>query len=461
MKRAFARAALAATLLLGAAPARAAAPATWAPVTVENGVPEIGANDLARLLGASKFWRADVRKLVLRAGSHGITLTAENPVVIVDDRTVLLPSPVRSVYGELRVPVALLRALPTDGALPRLAYDGTAQRVRVTPTAGFVDAPRVSDDGRVTRIVIPAERAGTAEVTGMSRARFRLRVGGALAGQLSDSLPAGALVRDLRASAFPNGVSFEFVLDPAATGYRIERDEEVGRVTLTIARSAGSGFERFAAEGPKGPRPLRVVVIDPGHGGPDAGAEAEGAVEKTLALALARALASELSHRTGARLVLTRTDDRGLSQDQRAEIANRSRADLVLALHFDALAGSRAQGATAYCAPAAVPEGGDLGVGGSRGVALVPWRDVALVHAVEGRGIAEAVASSLEHRGFGPARVRERLPYALVGVAAPGIALECAMLSDSESRTRVLSARGLRDLASAIADGVIAWQRGE
>ena len=89
------------------------------------------------------------------------------------------------------------------------------------------------------------------------------------------------------------------------------------------------------------------------------------------------------------------------------------------------------------------------------------WRDVAARHAVESRALADAVTAAFEERGLGPARVRERLPVPLLGVNAPGILLECATLTSAEDLARVSAPEGLRALASAIADGVLAWGRHE
>jgi N-acetylmuramoyl-L-alanine amidase len=58
-------------------------------------------------------------------------------------------------------------------------------------------------------------------------------------------------------------------------------------------------------------------------------------------------------------------------------------------------------------------------------------------------------------------RVRERLPMALLGVTAPGVLLECGTLSNAAERARLLAPNGLRLLAAAITDGLIAWQRGD
>ena len=60
---------------------------------------------------------------------------------------------------------------------------------------------------------------------------------------------------------------------------------------------------------------LHTIVLDPGHGGSDAGVRVDGVDEKTLALALARLVAEELAHRSGAHAVLTRRDDRDMTQE--------------------------------------------------------------------------------------------------------------------------------------------------
>ena len=104
--------------------------------------------------------------------------------------------------------------------------------------------------------------------------------------------------------------------------------------------------------GPQDPsRPL--VVIDAGHGGHDPGATGASALggikEKTLALALARALRDRLLREGGVRVALTRDDDRFLVLEERAEIARQLGADLFLSIHADS-AGDRAgvSGASVY-----------------------------------------------------------------------------------------------------------------
>ena len=444
---------VAASLSLAAAPPPAGAPS--APVTRVAGVPSVGANDFARLLGGVMFWRADTRKLVIRAVGHRLTFTVDAPIVVLDEHTLRLDAPVRSVGGELQIPISILPQLPRDTTGAHLVLEADGARIRLVPAGGLVGPPVVTvPAGGVTRLALATAHAEDARVTGRGRGHFRLWVPGAAAGPPPGALPAGSLVRRIRGFESSEGVTYELELDPSVQSYRLSTPAHRDQLVLEFSRGAGSG-EPFAPEGPAGPRALRVVVLDPGHGGDDPGVVEQGVSEKDLTLQLARLLASELERRAGARVVLTRTDDRSMAQEDRAELANRSRADIVLSLHFDAVPGTRAHGATAWCAPASFAGGDEA----TTGLPLLPWRDVALRHAVESRELADDVSSALDAMGQGPSRVHERLPVALLGVSAPGLALECATLTSPADLERVRSPEGLHDLAVAIANGLVEWAR--
>lgn len=433
-----------------------------APTRVLDGEVVIGANDLARLLDATKFWRADVRKLVLRTHDHRILLTADNPFVLVDDATLRLPSPVRSFKGELQVPVALVDSLPRDSLIARLLFDPSRRVVLQVPPGGVVGAPRLALEDGGTRLVFAVDRPGGAWIAARSRAHFRVHFSGFFAGALPDTLPEASLVRAVRLLPSVAGSVFEFELSPRAAGFRLVREPAAGQVALVFTDREREDFEAFAPEGPPGPRALKVVVLDPGHGGSEAGAAAAGLVEKDLTLSLARVLKIEIERRLAVRVVLTREDDRDLSLDQRAERANRARADLVLSLHFDGFTGPGARGATAYCPPATF--GSSLAserMAPSGAIAVLPWRDVATRHAVRSRELAEDLLSSLDLRGQGPTRLREILPCPLLGVNAPGLMLECATLTSDADRERLQREGALNELAASIVEGIEAYRRGE
>ena len=84
-----------------------------------------------------------------------------------------------------------------------------------------------------------------------------------------------------------------------------------------------------------------TIALDPGHGGSDPGASANGLVEKDLTLAVGRALKAELETYQGVRVHMTREDDsrpsENISQDLSARVASSvaAGASALVSLHFN------------------------------------------------------------------------------------------------------------------------------
>ena len=90
-----------------------------------------------------------------------------------------------------------------------------------------------------------------------------------------------------------------------------------------------------SASAGQGPSKAITVIVDPGHGGQDAGGKGPGGIiEKALTLALANKLAEVLEETRTIRSVLTRTDDYTISLDDRAGLANHRGGDLLISLHL-------------------------------------------------------------------------------------------------------------------------------
>src|SRR6476661_8956768 len=125
------------------------------------------------------------------------------------------------------------------------------------------------------------------------------------------------------------------------------RNGAVAQPTLTVDVPAAVSDTIFGAPEAKG-RP--IVVIDAGHGGRDPGATSvSGEVtEKDLTLALARELRDTLVERGRVRVAMTRDDDRYLTLDERAAVAQRLDASTFVSLHMDSAPNPLARGATIY-----------------------------------------------------------------------------------------------------------------
>lgn len=82
-----------------------------------------------------------------------------------------------------------------------------------------------------------------------------------------------------------------------------------------------------------------LIVIDPGHGGTDPGAVANGLKEKDLTLGIAQLVKKYLGSYQ-VQVKLTREDDRTLSLSERARLANKWGAGYYISLHINAGGGT-------------------------------------------------------------------------------------------------------------------------
>ena len=93
-----------------------------------------------------------------------------------------------------------------------------------------------------------------------------------------------------------------------------------------------------------------MVVIDPGHGGLDAGATgSSGGIEKTIVFDFAKTLAGKLEASGKYRVILTRNDDHFVALGDRVQLARDNHAALFISIHADTLAATqKVTGATIY-----------------------------------------------------------------------------------------------------------------
>ena len=92
---------------------------------------------------------------------------------------------------------------------------------------------------------------------------------------------------------------------------------------------------------------LKTVVLDPGHGGHDAGCVSKDGktYEKNLTLSIARQVGNKIKAAyPDVKVIYTRTTDKFIPLNERAEIANRNKADLFISIHINAVDSSSPTG---------------------------------------------------------------------------------------------------------------------
>ena len=94
---------------------------------------------------------------------------------------------------------------------------------------------------------------------------------------------------------------------------------------------------------------LFTVVIDPGHGGKDPGSVGAIAYEKNINLSVALLLGNLIEgNYEDVKVVFTRKTDIFLPLDERANIANRNKADLFISIHANSVKRSAPSGAETF-----------------------------------------------------------------------------------------------------------------
>ena len=455
------------------------------PTTIVSGQELIALDDVATLFGVTVREDALAGGITVSYRNQTIVMSADQPMASVSGRVIALPSPVVRAGRRWLVPLEFLpRALGPiyDQRIElrrpsRLLIVGAMRVPRVTARIDAVGPP--------TRAVIEITPAAPISI-GTDLGRVLVRID---ADALDLALPAagGGLIDQIRAGDQVTSVA---VLVNARGGTPRVVPTTADDVTRVVVEVPGAGAPAETAAPPPAPPAtppageappvfagvprtgLQTIVIDPGHGGADVGVRgAGGTEEKTLTLAVARALRGMIESRLGLRVILTRDEDRAVTPDERAALANNSKADLFLSLHANRAASPAVAGAEVFhlrldeageeARRAAQAEAVTLPVinGGTRALEIVRW-DLAQARHVDNSGVlAGLIEEELRGRvSMGP-RPRQQAPLrVLVGANMPAALVEIAYLSNPEQE-KVASTDAYQGLvAQALYEAVVRFR---
>jgi len=206
-----------------------------------------------------------------------------------------------------------------------------------------------------------------------------------------------------------------------------------------------------------GGRPVKHIVIDPGHGGRDPGNMEGKRQEKQYVLLLAKETGGILT-KAGFKVSYTRTADTTLELPDRAPIARRRGADLLISLHFnsaDGPGGSSAKGAETFCmTPARTSSTNARGEGSGAGAYpgnRFDAKNMVLAYQIQRAITAETGA---EDRGVKRARFQ-----VLRDADMPSVLIEAGFMTNPSDARRIYDGPTRLKLAQAIADGVVTYKK--
>lgn len=257
------------------------------------------------------------------------------------------------------------------------------------------------------------------------------------------------------APAQPRAAAEGKVLSPAAPPAAATANAAGG---FSLSRQLGLGIAR--------------VVIDPGHGGHDPGAQVRGLNEAELVLDIALRFERLLAKEPGVEVVLTRRTNTYVALEERTAIANRSSADLFLSIHANASANAEARGFETYFLNFAPnPEAEALAArenaGSSRTMGNLPdiVKAIALNNKIdESRDFASMVQGSMHERLRKADRnarnlgVRQAPFMVLIGATMPSVLVEVSFLTNRDEAGLLRSQSYRQHIAEALFAGVMKYQ---
>ena len=218
-----------------------------------------------------------------------------------------------------------------------------------------------------------------------------------------------------------------------------------------------------------------IVVIDPGHGGVDPGAQVKTIREADLMLSLAKVVAEEIERLDNTTVILTRTIDEFTSLDERLMLAVRVGADLFISLHADTVKKGKASGSTVYTlsqeasdqasARLASRHGGDELISGLDLTGTETAITSALMgllrseNTVRSYAFSEAILKNLENFSIklNPTPLRKANFSVLKLPSVPSILIETGFMSTSSDLKNLQDRDWAETFALAISSGILEW----
>jgi N-acetylmuramoyl-L-alanine amidase len=457
---------------------------------LESGSDElyISSFDLARIFKATKYWSPGSRKLVLRIDVRRYLFTLDTRVVVVDDEPVLLRVPIRYADGSVMLPLEFIAEVLAPRSREKMELDEERRVLTIgSPEYNVSDIEFVEDE-EGTRAEIHLTEELLYHVDSETPGLLRIKIYGGRLNPLKLTIPEGkGLFNRVRAEQTEHDAYLFFDVKRTAARFKVEF-ESAGRVLererkLIIFLEKGELPEipdvDYAGKrmleilddetAQRETAPIRIVAVDPGHGGMDNGKVGVGGVlEKDVNLEVAYMLRDRIAEELGLETVMTRTGDELIPFDKRVEIANAAVADIFISIHCNGWHSPSAGGfETLFLAPARTEdearlareenasirfENPDLDPKAVDDLDFILWDMVQNEFINESSELAEIVQKELakvlriRNRGVKQGGLR-----VLKGLRMPAVLIELAFLSNPKEDEFLMD----RDFRESIVRGIV------
>lgn len=330
-----------------------------------------------------------------------------------------------------------------------------------------VSGVRLSTGTRSTTLQVRCDQALGYRISVPRHRLLMLKIyDGVLGPNVSAALNGSGLINGIRTRQYSDYAELEIDVSALVAEYEIDRDENGRDLRLVLIEEPTGAIPQPELRGqlnmaePELLRaagqilPVRVVVIDAGHGGTDPGKIGlQGTREKDINLQLAKDLKDELEN-AGLMVIMTRDKDKQVELDDRAEMANKAGGDLFVSVHCNGWFNATAHGVETYFLAASetrVPDGESD---------FVDWDLVQQKHLGRSSDLAETIQArlisdlSMTDRG-----VKQAAFQVLRGCDMPAVLVEVGFLSHEREESLLRNSDHRRRVVRSIAEAILEFRQ--
>jgi len=444
-------------------------------IVVDDGGAYVSAERLAAMLQGT--WSAKSGQGTLTVGKRSAVFTRNQARAVVAGQALALDGPARiGAVGWLIPEDFLDKGVPrlVPGATTVRAPDAKSPSAKVVKVSIALEELRYRSYPSFTRIVVETGAVlAYAVVTARDEIRVRLpRL--ALTSVRTEQLADG-LVREIRLEPVAGGDAvLRVLLEGPAGEVKASTLQDPFRLVLDIYR----GREPNETE-PIRPvmEPLRLIVLDAGHGGHDPGAIGpNGVQEKDVVLDVTKRVARMVTEGLGVKVALSRSTDVFVPLRERTNFANKERADLFVSIHANAHPQAISEGVEVYflsseasdtnARQVAAMENGVVQLENSASrqkseiLKSILWDLAQSEFQQESSTMAETVLDSMTKTlRLVPRGVKQAGFYVLGGAAMPAILIEIGFLTNRNEERKLATPDYREAVARAIYTGLADYKR--
>ena len=307
--------------------------------------------DLADVLASQVFENSERQKLVLYIGDHRVKISANTSYIIVDEHVFQMPAHAVSSSGDLYIPAEAIFTILQTTILPGITYDSNRKVLDIALVEFNITGLAIEDKANGTILRIKTRKRFDEKYISTffhKNGWFYVTVQeGIVDSSEIQKTDTRGIIKNIVANQLGESAQLAFQLRSEVERYEFYQSVDPSEIIVTLRTPLSKSADRIKAI--KSRWELDTVVLDPGHGGKDAGALGKnGTKEKDITLDIIKRVGRLLEKNTHIKVKYTRSEDVFVPLWKRTRFANKSNGKLFVSVHVNGNRNRSAQGFETY-----------------------------------------------------------------------------------------------------------------